>query len=150
MKLVLRWCGTVGLAFFLAACGGGDDSSSSGSGSNSNIQLPASVSGEVITYTVTNSGTAGIPVGYKIEWTFSGAGVIKGRNPVSGQIVTPNRYSYVMNGKTGAIDVRYVQGNQTAYEVYTMTATTTRTGSYTYSGDTGTGVKTAAGTYEIR
>ena len=135
-------------AFVVSGCGGGEDES--GSGSNNNITLPSTLVGQVITYTVTNSGTAGIPQGYKIEWTFSSGGVIRGRNPVSGQVVTPNSYTYRISGGAGFVDVRYVQGTQTAYEIYTMTGTSERSGSYTYEGNTGNGVKTAAGTYAIQ
>lgn len=130
----------------LSACGGGNEE---GSGPNGNITLPSTLVGEAITYTVTDPGTAGIPAGFKIEWTFSSGGVIQGRNPVSGQVVTPNSYTYQANGSTGYVDVRYVQGTQTAYEIYTMTAITPTTGTYTYEGNTGTGPKTAAGTYAV-
>ena len=146
-KLTSYLCATLILGF-MAACGGGDDDGEGG-GNNSNIAVPSSVAGTSITYTVTNSGTAGIPVGYKIKWTFSNGGVISGVNPVTGAKVTPNSYTYEARGGKGYVDVRYVQGTQTAYEIYTMTGATKTTGSYTYEGNTGTGVKTAAGTYAI-
>lgn len=147
MHATIRTIFFVLFALILSACGGGDEDDS---GSNSNIQLPASLAGEVITFTVTNSGTAGIPVGYKIKWTLSSGGVIRGVNPVTGQVVTPNSYTYELSGGKGYIDVRYVQGTQTAYEIYTMTGETQSTGSYTYEGNTGTGEKTASGTYAIQ
>jgi hypothetical protein len=147
MKSVRRLVLSALVAAALSACGGGDEGDS---GANSNITLPRTLVGQVITYTVTNSGTAGIPVGYKIEWTFSSGGVIRGKNPVTGQVVTPSSYTYEVRGSDGYADVRYVQGTQTAYEIYRMTGVTSSSGTYTYEGNTGTGVKTAAGTYSVR
>lgn len=147
MTALIRYFAIGFFSFFLSACGGGSET---GSGENANIQLPSTLVGQSISYKVTNSGTAGIPVGYEILWTFSSGGVIKGKNPVTGQVVTPNTYSYQVSGDKGAVDVRYVQGTQTAYEIYTMTAQTQSSGTYTYEGNTGTGVKTAAGTYTVQ
>ncbi|MDH4450201.1 MAG: hypothetical protein QE265_06360 [Rhodoferax sp.] len=131
-------------SIFLSACGGGDEEDS---GANSNVVLPSSLVGTSITYTVTDSGTAGIPVGYKIKWTFSAGGMVKGVNPVTGKVVTPNSYTYQRSGTKGYVDVRYVQGTLTAYEIYTMSGDAQNSGTYTYEGDTGTGRKTASGTW---
>lgn len=144
MTTTLRYLSVALFALFLTACGGGDEENS---GANSSVQLPSTLVGTSITYTVTDSGTAGIPVGYKIKWTFSAGGVIKGVNPVTGQVVTPNSYTYQRSDTKGYVDVRYVQGTQTAYEIYTMSGETQNGGSYTYEGNTGTGKKTAAGTW---
>lgn len=144
MRSVLRPLAALLMILALAACGGGEEEDS---GENSGVQLPSTLVGTSITYTVTDSGTAGIPVGYKIKWTFSSGGVIKGVNPSTGQVVTPNSYTYTRSGTKGYVDVRYVQGTQTAYEIYTMTGVTQNGGTYTYEGDTGTGKKTAAGNW---
>lgn len=144
MTTTLRYLSAALFALFLAACGGGDEEDS---GANSGVELPPSLVGTSITYTVTDSGTAGIPVGYKIKWTFGSGGSITGVNPVTGQVVKPNSYTYQRSGTKGYVDVRYVQGTLTAYEIYTMSGETQNSGSYTYEGDTGTGRKTAAGTW---
>ena len=148
MKKFTNYLCTALVLSVMAGCGGeGDDGT--GGGINDNVLVPASVVGTSITYTVTNAGTAGIPIGYKIKWTFSNGGVISGVNPVTGQKVTPSSYTYTASGGKGYVDVRYVQGTQKAYEIYTMTGETKTTGKYTYEGNTGTGVKTAAGTYSV-
>ena len=146
MNRISRLASVAVFAVALAACGGGEEEDS---GENFGVQLPSTLVGQSITYTVTDPGTAGIPAGFKIKWTFSSGGSISGVNPVSGVTYKPNSYTYKMSGGKGFVDVRYVQGTQTAYEIYTMTGQTQTTGTYTYEGNTGTGVKYAAGTYVV-
>lgn len=133
----------IALIMLLSACGGGGGggaSGDSGGTENRDFNWPSEILGYQISFIVEEDdpdAPTNIDIGLEVIYDYSANGSVQGTNPETSVVYTPDSYSYTTTGDKAEIRLEYAGG--AAYEIYELTATSDTTGTYYYTGNTGSG-----------